>query len=115
MCGRNEARPTAAAAVQHIPANAARPGESAAQATSSGASDTQAAIVHDSGGNAAANPSPESLASANGASAPARAVRRARPRDSAISRSRAAFENVRPSTITPGRYEPDRLRANLER
>src|SRR5215468_11593277 len=104
MTGRNQATPTAAAAVQHIPIKAARSGESAAQATSSGASAIQAAAVQDSGGKAAANVSPERPASANGASARAPVTGRdrllVRSRSWVANRPAAAVDGTRSSRIT---------------
>src|SRR5215468_9533467 len=78
MPGRNAATPNPTPAVQHIPATAAPSGESAAQAASSGARATQATAVHESGGKAVANRSPEAVASPTGASVPTAIPRRVR-------------------------------------
>ena len=78
MPGKNDATPTATPAIQHIPATAARGGDSTAQAARSGARATQAAVGHDSGGKAVAKSSPEKPATANGTSARAAIARPAR-------------------------------------
>src|SRR5262245_12342753 len=65
MPGRKDTTPMAAVVVQHTPASAARHGERAAQATNSGASPSHAAIVHDSGGKAAARTNPDRAARRN--------------------------------------------------